>query len=57
MNFQVMEDGGRRFWFEGIELGRAKAGNVEEAVARITGELLLMKLRGEEEESEGQDDC
>jgi hypothetical protein len=34
--FQVMEDG-RRFWFEGVELGRAKAGGVEEVVARITG--------------------
>jgi hypothetical protein len=40
MSFQVMEDGGRRFWFEGVELGRAKAGSVEEAVARITGEAV-----------------
>jgi hypothetical protein len=52
--FQVMEDGGRRFWFEGVELGRAKS--VEEVVARITGELLIAGLRGEEEEGEGQDD-
>jgi hypothetical protein len=35
--FQVMGDGRRRFWFEGVELGRAKAGSVEEVVARITG--------------------
>jgi hypothetical protein len=34
--FQVMEDGGR-FWFEGAELGKAKAGSVKEVVARITG--------------------
>lgn len=35
--FQVMEDGGRRFWFEGVELGRAKVGSVEDVVARMTG--------------------
>jgi len=35
--FQVMGDGGRRFWFEGVELGRAKVESVEEVVARITG--------------------
>jgi hypothetical protein len=34
--FQVIEDG-RRFWFEGLELGRAKVESVEEVVARITG--------------------
>jgi hypothetical protein len=34
--FQVMGDG-RRFWFEGLELGRAKVESVEEVVARITG--------------------
>jgi hypothetical protein len=28
---------GRRFWFEGVELGKAKAGSVEEVVAKITG--------------------
>jgi hypothetical protein len=32
---------GRRFWLEGVELGRAKVGSVEEVVARITGELLI----------------
>jgi hypothetical protein len=35
--FQVMGDGGRRFWFEGVELGRAKAGSIDEVIARITG--------------------
>jgi hypothetical protein len=30
-------DGGRRLWFEGVELGRAKVGSVEDVVARITG--------------------
>jgi hypothetical protein len=30
-------DGRRRLWFEGVELGRAKVGSVEEVVARITG--------------------
>ena len=35
--FQVMGDGGRRFWFEGVELGRAKVESVEDVVARITG--------------------
>jgi len=44
--FQVMEDGRRRFWFEGVELGRAKVESVKEVVARITGELMIMKLRG-----------
>jgi hypothetical protein len=34
--FQVMEDG-RRLWFEGVELGRAKVGSVEDVVARMTG--------------------
>ena len=32
-----MGDGGRRFWFEGVELGRAKVESVEDVVARITG--------------------
>jgi len=31
-----MEDG-RRFWLEGVELGRAKVESVEDVVARITG--------------------
>jgi len=35
--FQVMEDGRRRLWFEGVELRRAKVESVEEVVARITG--------------------
>jgi len=43
--FQVMEDG-RRLWFEGVELGRAKVGSVEDVVARITGELTITGLRG-----------
>ena len=30
-------DGRRRLWFEGVELGRAKVGSVDEVVARITG--------------------
>jgi hypothetical protein len=28
---------GRRFWLEGVELGRAKVESVDEVVARITG--------------------
>jgi hypothetical protein len=32
--FQVPEGGGRRFWFEGVELGKARS--VEEVVAKIT---------------------
>jgi hypothetical protein len=43
--FQVMGDGGRRFWFEGVELGRAKAGSIDEVIARITGELMIAGLR------------
>jgi len=31
-----MEDR-KRIWFEGVELGRAKVGSVEDVVARITG--------------------
>ena len=37
--FQVMGDG-RRFWLEGVELGRAKVESVEEVVARITEEAV-----------------
>jgi hypothetical protein len=43
--FQVIEDG-RRFWFEGVELGRAKAGSIDEVIARIAGELLIAGLSG-----------
>ncbi len=39
--FQVIEDGRRRLWFEGVELGRAKAGSIDEVIARITGELMI----------------
>ena len=38
--------GGRRFWLEGVELGRAKVESVEDVVARITGGAMIMKLRG-----------
>jgi hypothetical protein len=38
--FQVIEDG-RRLWFEGVELGRAKAGSIDEVIARIAGELMI----------------
>jgi len=40
-----MGDGGRRFWFEGVELGRAKVESVEDVVARITGGA-VDRLRG-----------
>jgi len=36
---------GRRFWLEGVELGRAKVGSVEEVVAKITGGA-VDRLRG-----------
>jgi hypothetical protein len=52
--FQVIEDG-RRFWFEGVELGRAKAGSVDEVVARITGGAVDHGAEGKK--SEGQDYC
>jgi hypothetical protein len=48
--FQVMEDG-RRLWFEGVELGRAKVGSVDEVVAKITGGA---DDRGAEEEKRGK---
>ena len=41
MNFHVMDDGGRRLWFEGVELRRAKVESVEDVIARIRGELLI----------------
>jgi hypothetical protein len=50
--FQVMGDGRRRFWFEGVELGRAKVESVEDVVARITGGAVD---RAEGREEEGQD--
>ena len=39
-----MNDGGRRFWFEGVELGRAKVESVEEVVARITEYIIIQSL-------------
>ena len=38
--FQVVEDGWRRFWLEGVELGKAKVESVEDVVARITEEAV-----------------
>jgi hypothetical protein len=29
-----------KFWFEGVEFGRAKAGSVEDVVTRITEEAI-----------------
>ena len=54
--FQVMEDGGRRFWFEGLELGRAKAGSIDEVIARITGGA-VDRAEGKRRGGEGQDYC
>jgi hypothetical protein len=45
--FQVMEDGGRRFWFEGVELGRAEARSVEDVVVRIVGGAVDREAEGE----------
>jgi hypothetical protein len=55
--FQVVEDGWRRFWLEGVELGRAKVGSVEDVVARITGADDRGVEGGEKEEGKGQDYC
>jgi len=39
-------DGERWFRFEGVELGRAKVGSVEDVIASIREELLITGLRG-----------
>jgi hypothetical protein len=44
-----MEDG-RRFWFEGVELGRAKAGGRRGGCREDNRGVMIAELRGEEED-------